>query len=306
METEAAAVAARIREMVGNEEVVDKETGEYRKIQYRDIVILLRAVSGWSETFSRVLQAAGIPAYSTSKTGYFSTQEIVTVLNYLHLCDNPCQEIPFTAILRSPICGCTDTELAAVRCVDKDVKIYEACGKYAAMGDDEALREKLRRFLAQLETLRSRVPYTPIHELITQILEETGYGGYASAMPGGVQRRANLEMLVEKAVEFEATSYRGLFNFIRYIEQLQKYEVDFGEVNIYGESADTVRIMSIHKSKGLEFPVVFLSGMGKSFNQMDSRAALVLHSRMASARMRSIRSTASVRRHCRGRSSGRA
>ena len=128
--------------------------------------------------------------------------------------------------------------------------------------------------------LRSRVPYTPIHELITQILEETGYGGYASAMPGGVQRRANLEMLVEKAVEFEATSYRGLFNFIRYIEQLQKYEVDFGEVNIYGESADTVRIMSIHKSKGLEFPVVFLSGMGKSFNQMDSRAALVLHSRM--------------------------
>lgn len=134
METEAAAVAARIREMVGNEEVVDKETGEYRKIQYRDIVILLRAVSGWSETFSRVLQAAGIPAYSTSKTGYFSTQEIVTVLNYLHLCDNPCQEIPFTAILRSPICGCTDTELAAVRCVDKDVKIYEACGKYAAMG----------------------------------------------------------------------------------------------------------------------------------------------------------------------------
>ena len=280
METEAAAVAARIREMVGNEEVVDKETGEYRKIQYRDIVILLRAVSGWSETFSRVLQAAGIPAYSTSKTGYFSTQEIVTVLNYLHLCDNPCQEIPFTAILRSPICGCTDAELAAVRCVDKDVKIYEACGKYAAIGEDEALREKLRRFLTQLEMLRSRVPYTPIHELITQILEETGYGGYASAMPGGVQRRANLEMLVEKAVEFEATSYRGLFNFIRYIEQLQKYEVDFGEVNIYGESADTVRIMSIHKSKGLEFPVVFLSGMGKSFNQMDSRAALVLHSRM--------------------------
>ena len=167
-----------------------------------------------------------------------------------------------------------------MRCVDKDVKIYEACGKYAAIGEDEALREKLRRFLTQLEMLRSRVPYTPIHELITQILEETGYGGYASAMPGGVQRRANLEMLVEKAVEFEATSYRGLFNFIRYIEQLQKYEVDFGEVNIYGESADTVRIMSIHKSKGLEFPVVFLSGMGKSFNQMDSRAALVLHSRM--------------------------
>ena len=124
--------------------------------------------------------------------------------------------------------------------------------------------------------LRSRVPYTPIHELITQILDETGYGGYASAMPGGVQRRANLEMLVEKAVEFEATSYRGLFNFIRYIEQLQKYEVDFGEVNIYGESADTVRIMSIHKSKGLEFPVVFVSGLSKRFNMQDANQSLIV------------------------------
>lgn len=280
MEIEASAIAARIRKMVGNEEIVDKETGEYRKVQYRDIVILLRTISGWAETFSRVLQAAGIPAYSTSKTGYFSTQEIVTVLNYLHLCDNPRQEIPFTAILRSPICGCTDEELAEMRCIDKDAKIYEACGEYILFGENEALRKKLQKFLTQLEKLRSRVPYTPIHELITQILEETGYGGYASAMPGGVQRRANLEMLVEKAVEFEATSYRGLFNFVRYIEQLQKYEVDFGEVNIFGESADTVRIMSIHKSKGLEFPVVFLSGMGKSFNQMDSRATLVLHSRL--------------------------
>ena len=148
------------------------------------------------------------------------------------------------------------------------------------MGDDEALREKLRRFLAQLETLRSRVPYTPIHELITQILEETGYGGYASAMPGGVQRRANLEMLVEKAVEFEATITVDCSTLSVISSSFRSMKSISAMVNIYGESADTVRIMSIHKSKGLEFPVVFLSGMGKSFNQMDSRAALVLHSRM--------------------------
>ena len=121
------------------------------------------------------------------------------------------------------------------------------------------------------------MPYTPIHELLTEILERTGYSGYAAALPGGEQRKANLQMLIEKAVDFESTSYRGLFHFVRYIQQLQKYEVDFGEVNIQGESADTVRIMSIHKSKGLEFPIVFVSGMGKKFNQSDSRAALVLH-----------------------------
>ncbi|MCI5648957.1 MAG: helicase-exonuclease AddAB subunit AddA [Fusicatenibacter sp.] len=278
MELEASVVAERIRRMVGVEQITDTKTGQYRPVEYGDIVILLRTVSGWGETFQRVLQSEGIPVHTTSRTGYFSAIEVVTVLNYLHICDNPRQEIPFTAILRSPIVGCTDEDLAKIRCVEKELKIYEACGKYAVSGEDPILRERLSKFLNQLEQVRSRVPYTPIHELITQILDLTGYEGYASAMPGGRQRRANLQMLVEKAVEFESTSYRGLFNFIRYMEQLQKYEVDFGEVNIYGESADTVRIMSIHKSKGLEFPVVFLSGTGKKFNQMDSRASLVLHS----------------------------
>ncbi|MDD7739735.1 MAG: helicase-exonuclease AddAB subunit AddA [Fusicatenibacter sp.] len=278
MELEASVVAKRIRDMVGTELITDQKTGEFRPVQYRDIVILLRTVSGWGETFARVLQSQGIPVYTASRTGYFSAIEVVTVLNYLHICDNPMQEIPFTAILRSPIVGCTDEELAKIRCVDKELKIYEACGKYARSGEDSLLRERLSTFLEQLEQVRSRVLYTPIHELILQILDLTGYEGYASAMPGGIQRRANLQMLVEKAVQFESTSYRGLFNFIRYMEQLQKYEVDFGEVSIYGESADTVRIMSIHKSKGLEFPVVFLSGTGKKFNQSDSRALVTLHS----------------------------
>lgn len=122
-----------------------------------------------------------------------------------------------------------------------------------------------------------KVTYTPIHELIGEILTKTGYGLYAGAMPGGAQRRANLQMLVEKAMEYESTSYRGLFNFIRYVEQLQKYQVDFGEVNIRGEQEDTVRIMSIHKSKGLEFPIVFAAGMGKRFNMSDASTGLVIH-----------------------------
>ena len=277
IEAECHMVAARIRELVGRAQVLDKESGAYRPASYRDIVILLRTVSGWAETFQRILQASGIPAYCTSRTGYFSAQEVVTVLNYLQICDNPMQEIPFAAVLRSPMGGCSARELADIKCIGKDKKIYEACADYARSGADEKLREKLQRFLTLLEELRQKVPYTPIHELLTEILERTGYSGYAAALPGGEQRKANLQMLIEKAVDFESTSYRGLFHFVRYIQQLQKYEVDFGGVNIQGETADTVRIMSIHKSKGLEFPIVFVSGMGKKFNQSDSRAALVLH-----------------------------
>ena len=278
IEAECHLAAARIRELVGREQVLDRESGTYRPASYRDIVILLRTVSGWAETFQRVLQASGIPAYCTSRTGYFSAREVVTVLNYLQICDNPMQEIPFTAVLRSPMVGCSAKELAELKCSGKEQKIYEACAEYAENGADETLRGKLREFLALLEEMRRKVPYTPIHELLTEILERTGYSGYAAALPGGEQRKANLQMLIEKAVDFESTSYRGLFHFVRYIQQLQKYEVDFGEVNIQGETADTVRIMSIHKSKGLEFPIVFVSGMGKKFNQSDSRAALVLHS----------------------------
>ena len=280
IEAECHMIAARIRELVGHEKVLDKESGTYRPASYRDIVILLRTVSGWAEIFQRVLQASGIPAYCTSRTGYFSAREVVTVLNYLQICDNPMQEIPFTAVLRSPIVGCSAKELADLKCMGKDDRIYEVCAAYAGERDGRKLRGKLQAFLELLEEMRQKVPYTPIHELLTEILERTGYSGYAAALPGGEQRKANLQMLIEKAVDFESTSYRGLFHFIRYIQQLQKYEVDFGEVNLQGETADTVRIMSIHKSKGLEFPIVFVAGTGKKFNQSDSRAALVLHARL--------------------------
>ena len=128
-----------------------------------------------------------------------------------------------------------------------------------------------------MEDFRERLPYTAIHELLWQILDETGYGNYVAAMPGGGQRAANLEMLVEKAIAFEATSYKGLFNFVRYIEQLRKYDIDYGEANIADEQADTVRLMSIHKSKGLEFPIVIVAGMSKRFNMQDTTGSIVVH-----------------------------
>lgn len=277
---EALAVAQSIRSMVGQEQVWDRAQNAYRPLEYRDCVVLLRTVSEWADVFSKVLQSQGIPAYTTSKTGYFSALEVVTVMNYLKICDNPRQEIPFTAALHSAIGKCSAEELAIVKSAYPKQKIYEACRLYAQEGSLESLRKKLARFLEQLQGFRRRVFDTPIHEFITQILEETGYATYAAAMPAGQQREANLHMLVEKAVDFEDTSYRGLFNFIRYIEQIQKYEVDYGEVNIYGETADTVRIMSIHKSKGLEFPVVYVAGLGKQFNFMDANGSIVLHSKL--------------------------
>ena len=276
-ELEARAVGEEIRRMVGRVPVLDKETGEYRPARYRDCVVLLRTITGWADVFVRVLMNMGIPAYSTSKTGYFSALEVVTVLNYLHICDNPMQEIPFTAVLASSMGGFCPEELARIRGEFPGQKMYLAAESYSREGTDDELREKLGRFFAVYQRIRRRVPDTPIHQLIHLILQETGYGLYAQAMPGGEQRQANLEMLEEKAMEFEETSYRGLFNFIRYIENLQKYQVDFGEVSTIGENEDTVRIMSIHKSKGLEFPVVFVSGLGKRFNMTDANAGLVIH-----------------------------
>ena len=257
-----------------------------------------------------VLNGNGIPAHTVSSTGYFSTVEVQTVLSMLRLLDNPRQDIPMAAVLRSPMAGLTDEELAVLRLEDGSVPFHEAVlelaeGLYEEDGqkeisDSEADSEadqkqgrnadgkkeddiettahrKLLKFYKKYRQLRQLVPDTPIHELIEIILRETGYGHYVAAMPAGSRRTANLNMLLEKAAAYEKTSYKGLFHFVRYIDELQKYDVDFGEADMVGENEDVVRIMSIHKSKGLEFPIVIVSGMGKNFNKQDTRSKMVLH-----------------------------
>ena len=280
-ELEALAIAQWIQKIVGIEEVLDKETGTYRKAGYGDIVILLRTSTGWAEPFSQVLASKGIPVYTASRTGYFSAQEVVTLLNYLRICDNPMQDIPLTGVLHSMIGDCTTQELAMIRSTCPDGMLYESLLAYRereAENDDEAfLKDKISQFLELLEEMRSLAIYTPVHELILHILRKTGYGDYVKAVPGGAQRGANLHMLVEKAMDYEKTSYRGLFNFVRYIEKLQKYEVDFGEVNLADAGSGAVQIMTIHKSKGLEFPIVFAAGMGKQFNFQDINSRFLIH-----------------------------
>ena len=276
-EAEARMIGGQIKAIVGRELVYDKESRHYRKAEYRDIVILLRSLSGWSEEFLAVLSDMGIPAYTGTRSGYFSALEVRTVLSFLRVLDNPRQDIPFTAVLTSPIGTFATEELAKIRTENPEVSYYEACRAYENAGSDGILREKLQKFFKVLEHFRSCVPYTPMHELLWKIYEETGYFDYVCAMPAGSQRKANLEMLAEKAAAYESTSYRGLFNFVRYIENLQKYEVDFGEASTIGEEENTVRIMSIHKSKGLEFPVVFVAGLGKAFNRQDARSTIAIH-----------------------------
>ena len=297
---EARVVAKRIKELVHCAKVKEKATGQYRKAEYRDIVILTRSIRGWADVLSTVLKEEGIPAYAGSREGYFETYEVSVLLDYLQILDNQRQDLPLAAILTSPFVGLNAQELAEIRSTYPELPLYEAAEQYAGVRraesvdsegaqactidskeemqkTDSKLRERLKSFYDQMEHFRRMIPYTAIHELLWKILDETGYGLYITAMPGGEQRMANVEMLVEKAMAFEGTSYKGLFNFVRYIEQLKKYDVDYGEANISDEQSNTVRIMSIHKSKGLEFPIVFVAGMGKKFNTQDVTGSMIIH-----------------------------
>ena len=190
-------------------------------------------------------------------------------MNYLKVCDNPLQDIPMAAVLASPIVGMDDEELAQIRSAFKGVSFAQAALS-AMAGENGYEDEKLKAFALVFERLRGAVADTPIHELLYMMLDETGFYRYASAMPAGKRRRQNIDMLIEMAAAYEKTSYKGLFHFVRYVDIQQKYEIDYGEADTAGENDDVVRIMTIHKSKGLEFPVVFISGLGKGFNTQDT------------------------------------
>jgi len=280
-ELEARAIARKIKSLMGEGSeplcVFDGDLKDYRPVKYSDIVILLRTVSNWSEDFISVLMEEGIPAISDTQRGYFQTIEVQTVLNLLHIIDNPRQDIPLASVLHSPMFDFSSEDMALIRAEDREDDFYGAVKKYAREGANEEIRIRLNRFFEKLSLYRSMIPYTAIHKVIEFVLDDTGYLDYVSVMPGGEQRAANLDMLLQKAMDFEATSYKGLFQFNRYIEKLHKYDVDFGEALVSEDGVDAVRIMSIHKSKGLEFPVVFVSGMGKSFNLQDARSKLIVH-----------------------------
>lgn len=281
---EAKIVAKRIKELFEAKDgkkfkVFDKDTKEYRDVKYKDIVILLRATKNWSEIFLDELGSEGIPVYADTGSGYFESIEIRTIMSLLKVIDNPLQDVPMIATLRSPIVGFTAEELSDLRLLNKDLYFYEVI-KEVSEGTHEVndeLKFKCTKFMDDLSKWRERAIYTPIDEFIWYLYMDTAFYGYVGAMPNGKLRQANLKILFQRAKQYESTSFKGLFNFINFINKLRKSSGDMGSAKVLGENEDVVRIMSIHKSKGLEFPIVFTSGMGKQFNLMDLSNSILYH-----------------------------
>ncbi|MCA0983857.1 helicase-exonuclease AddAB subunit AddA [Halobacillus yeomjeoni] len=275
---EARAYGKMIREWLGHGDqppmqVVDKETGTKRSLQFRDIVILMRSMT-WAPMIVEELKHQGIPVYAELSTGYFEAIEIKVMLSFLKVIDNPMQDIPLASVLKSPIVGLNEDELAKLRLSKKRVSYYEALKSYA---HNDELGRKVQDFLGQLQSFRERARQGALSELIWDIYRETGYYDFVGGMPGGRQRQANLRALYDRARSYEATSFRGLFRFLRFIERIEERGDDLGAARALGEQEDVVRIMTIHKSKGLEFPVVILGAMDKQFNMMDLRNRYLLH-----------------------------
>lgn len=269
-QAEALAIAGRIKRLLKEFQVTDKETGALRPVRFKDMVILLRTNSGWDQEFKEVLEGEGIPVYITSKTGYFAATEVQQLLQFLRVLDNPRQDIALYSVMKSVFGGFTEEEIALIRAGKKDVSLYEAVCAWAVES------EKAGSFLKMLGKYREYTSYMPIRDLLQKLLDDFNYLHYVTALPAGSKRKSNVEMLLTKASDFEKTSYFGLFHFVRYMEQLEKYEVDYGEADTLDENADVVRIMSIHKSKGLEFPVTFVAGLSKRFNMQDVNQSLIV------------------------------
>lgn len=277
VQLEAKLVGSRIKKLMIGEngkpfKVFDKETGGYRNVEYRDIVILLRATMLAAPVYIEELNNMGIPAFADTGTGYFETIEVKTIVSLLKIIDNPMQDIPLLAVLRSPIFTFSSEDFIEIKLLNPKVTFFEALKQAAENGIDKA-----KSFIEKLEAWREKSIYMPIDELIWYLYVDTGYYAYAGAMPNGMQRQANLRMLFERGSEFEETSYKGLFNFINFINKLRKSSGDMGSAKILGENENVVRIMSIHKSKGLEFPVTIVAGAGKQFNTSDMRNTILLH-----------------------------
>ncbi|MDO4189056.1 MAG: helicase-exonuclease AddAB subunit AddA [Lachnospiraceae bacterium] len=275
-ESEALMVANRIKNLMKTCQVEDpnSETG-LRPLRYSDIVILLRTTKDWDNVFQSVLDGQGIPVFVATSTGYFETYEVRTLLNFLKIIDNPLQDIPLASVMMSVIGNFFEEEVAVIRATNMDGYLYEALESYDVEG---TIYEKVKLFKALLSKYRRKAEYTAVSDILTEIIDSE-YGKIIKAMPGGQKKYANLNMLLKKAMEYGKTSYKGIFQFNRYIEAIRKYDIDFGEANLSDETDNAVRIMSIHKSKGLEFPVCFLSGMSKKFNTMDANATVLTDSK---------------------------
>lgn len=271
-EREIAFIIEKLLELKAEGATVQDKDGSFRPMRWRDVVILLRSVATKASRMVEALRAAGIPAYAEENTGYFGAIEIKLMLSLLQVIDNPEQDLPMAAVLGSPFVGMNADELGRLR-QSGTGSLWSLLPAFAAAEHNESLAA----FVAQFERWRTFSRRRSVSELIRRIYEDMNYVEYVSAMPNGLVRRANVEALYDRARQYEAGNFRGLFRFLRFLESLQDAGQDLGVATTVSEADDVVRIMSIHKSKGLEFPVVFLASMQKKFNRRDLTETMLLH-----------------------------
>lgn len=276
IEIEAKYVAKKIKNLIDSKyQVYDRKKETFRNITYKDIAILLRSTKDKASIYEQELIKLDMPVFADSNQEYLDSIEIQTIMSLLKIIDNPMQDIPLVTVLRSNIGKFTDNELVEIRLSDKYDNFYN-CMQKAKVDVNSQLKEKIEKFLNQIDLWRKEQEYLSLDELIWKIYLDTGYYNYVGLMPNGNLRQANLKMLFERAKKYETASFKGLYNFINFIEKLKINSGDLSSAKIIGENDDVIRIMSIHKSKGLEFPVVFLVNTNKQFNEQDIRKNPVL------------------------------
>ncbi len=279
-EREARVIAERIKTLLMSGVSVF-EDGAYRPLACRDIAVLFRSPKTMAPILLQQMQRLKVPAFSEITAGFYQTREIQCVVNLLKIIDNPQQDIPLAGALYSPIFHFSGQELAQIRQESgRDIPLYEALQVYEETGSREDLRTRLKAFREMTAKWRDQARYLPMHELIWQILQETGYYIYIASSEDGDLRSANLDLLLDRALAYEKGSYKGLFHFMRYLARMEEQERDEIQAGVGGDEDDVVHIMSIHKSKGLEYPVVFVGGVGHAFNRSDLSGRLLLHPEM--------------------------
>ncbi|MBQ7198491.1 MAG: PD-(D/E)XK nuclease family protein, partial [Selenomonadaceae bacterium] len=268
-------IADKIKSIVdAHKNIWDKDLKAYREITYKDIVILMRAVDGRAAKIIDVLQKNNIPAYAADDSGYFKAPEILTTLSLLNVLDNARQDIPLAAVMLSPIGGFSEQDLATLRLSDKTADLYTLIKNFSA---DDELSARCKNFLDKLKSWREMARQVGVPELLSKIYRETGYYDYFGTKIDGKVAQANLRMLIDRAAEFESTAFRGLSRFIQFIKKIRELENDLSAARTLGENENVVRVMSIHKSKGLEFPVVFVAQLGKKINTKDLSETVIAH-----------------------------
>ena len=275
-EKEALCAVKLIRDNLG-QPIFDSKKGEQRPLEKRDIVILMRGIRNYGDIFYKILADNDIPAYIDDSDGFFDTLEINSFLSALYVMDNPKQDVQLLTLMRSEMLGFSIEEMVKIRIEFKYGSYYDAFSKYAVSGKDESLRAKCRGALEKISDWRQLSRLMPLDKLIWKLLLDTGFYLAMGAMPSGSQRQANLRALVDKALAYRTSGGGSLYGFIRYVEAIKENKVSMGQVKLLGEKDDLVRIMTIHKSKGLEFPMVLLSGYCRKLTYSTSGKAPVIH-----------------------------